>query len=198
MLEDDHTFHLVRPTDDLDEVKSKRGSMKDKAMTKAITEIYLTRLLSVKVSCPQPATGGRQRDTLAPSSRFPAPSHARSLSLSPFLLQGTLQQFVDDFFRSVLSSGSVVPPAVKYFFDFLDEQALRHDNVDEETLHIWKTNRLLLLLFTFDSSSFSFLAFLPVVFLFLFSQLKAPGKYKCNINNVCLNANYKNKPAALT
>ncbi|XP_075900009.1 plexin-B2-like [Nelusetta ayraudi] len=103
LLEDDHTFHLVRPTDDLDEVKSKRGSMKDKSMTKAITEIYLTRLLSVK---------------------------------------GTLQQFVDDFFRSVLSSGSVVPPAVKYFFDFLDEQALRHDNVDEETLHIWKTNSL--------------------------------------------------------
>ncbi|KAM6962226.1 plexin-B2a [Tautogolabrus adspersus] len=103
LLEDDNTFHLVRPTDDIDEVKSKRGSMKDKAMTKAITEIYLTRLLSVK---------------------------------------GTLQQFVDDFFRSVLCSGSVVPPAVKYFFDFLDEQALRHDNVDEETLHIWKTNSL--------------------------------------------------------
>lgn len=49
LLEDDNTFHLVRPADDLDEVKSKRGSMKDKAMTKAITEIYLTRLLSVKV-----------------------------------------------------------------------------------------------------------------------------------------------------
>ncbi|KAF7652927.1 hypothetical protein LDENG_00089670 [Lucifuga dentata] len=101
--DDDNTFHLVRPADEIDEVKSKRGSMKDKAMTKAITEIYLTRLLSVK---------------------------------------GTLQQFVDDFFRSVLGSSSVVPPAVKYFFDFLDEQALRHDNVDEETLHIWKTNSL--------------------------------------------------------
>uniref|UniRef100_UPI0037E9BEC6 plexin-B2-like n=1 Tax=Semicossyphus pulcher TaxID=241346 RepID=UPI0037E9BEC6 len=103
LLEDDNTFHLVRPADEIDEVKSKRGSMKDKAMTKAITEIYLTRLLSVK---------------------------------------GTLQQFVDDFFRSVLGSSSLVPPAVKYFFDFLDEQALRHDNVDEETLHIWKTNSL--------------------------------------------------------
>uniref|UniRef100_A0A667YXG2 Plexin b2a, tandem duplicate 1 n=1 Tax=Myripristis murdjan TaxID=586833 RepID=A0A667YXG2_9TELE len=103
LLEDDNTFHLVRPADEIDEVKSKRGSMKDKAMTKAITEIYLTRLLSVK---------------------------------------GTLQQFVDDFFRSVLCSSAVVPPAVKYFFDFLDEQALRHDNVEEETLHIWKTNSL--------------------------------------------------------
>lgn len=49
LLEEDNTFHLVRPADDIDEVKSKRGSMKDKAMTKAITEIYLTRLLSVKV-----------------------------------------------------------------------------------------------------------------------------------------------------
>ncbi|TDG96509.1 hypothetical protein EPR50_G00229430 [Perca flavescens] len=103
LLEDDNTFHLVRPADEIDEGKSKRGSMKDKSMTKAITEIYLTRLLSVK---------------------------------------GTLQQFVDDFFRSVLCASTAVPPAVKYFFDFLDEQALRHDNVDEETLHIWKTNSL--------------------------------------------------------
>uniref|UniRef100_A0A8C6U750 Plexin b2a n=1 Tax=Neogobius melanostomus TaxID=47308 RepID=A0A8C6U750_9GOBI len=103
LLEDDNTYHLVRQADEIDEGKSKRGSMKDKAMTKAITEIYLTRLLSVK---------------------------------------GTLQQFVDDFFRSVLCSSLVVPPAVKYFFDFLDEQAQRHDNVDEETLHIWKTNSL--------------------------------------------------------
>uniref|UniRef100_A0A671QGV6 Plexin-B2-like n=1 Tax=Sinocyclocheilus anshuiensis TaxID=1608454 RepID=A0A671QGV6_9TELE len=103
LLEDDKVFHLVRPADELEEVKSKRGSMKDKATTKAITEIYLTRLLSMK---------------------------------------GTLQQFVDDFFRSVLCSGNVVPPAVKYFFDFLDEQAEKHDNVDDETIHIWKTNSL--------------------------------------------------------
>ncbi|XP_043092553.1 plexin-B2-like [Puntigrus tetrazona] len=103
LLEDDKVFHLVRPADELEEVKSKRGSMKDKATTKAITEIYLTRLLSMK---------------------------------------GTLQQFVDDFFRSVLCSGTVVPPAVKYFFDFLDEQAQKHDNVDDETIHIWKTNSL--------------------------------------------------------
>ncbi|KAM7414940.1 hypothetical protein PAMA_019658 [Pampus argenteus] len=103
LLDDDKVFHLVRPADELDEIKSKRGSIKDKSMTKAITEIYLTRLLSVK---------------------------------------GTLQQFVDDFFRNVLCSGAVVPPAVKYFFDFLDEQALKHNNVDEETIHIWKTNSL--------------------------------------------------------
>uniref|UniRef100_A0A4W5JY06 Uncharacterized protein n=1 Tax=Hucho hucho TaxID=62062 RepID=A0A4W5JY06_9TELE len=50
LLEDDKVFHLVRPADELDEVKSKRGSLKAKATTKAIAEIYLTRLLSVKVS----------------------------------------------------------------------------------------------------------------------------------------------------
>lgn len=49
LLEDDKVFHLVRPADELDEVKSKRGSMKDKAPIKTITEIYLTRLLSMKV-----------------------------------------------------------------------------------------------------------------------------------------------------
>uniref|UniRef100_A0A669P209 Plexin B2 n=1 Tax=Phasianus colchicus TaxID=9054 RepID=A0A669P209_PHACC len=104
LLEDENkVWHLVRPVDEIDESKSKRGSVKEKERTKAITEIYLTRLLSVK---------------------------------------GTLQQFVDDFFHSVLNSNHVVPPAVKYFFDFLDEQAEKHDIKDEDTIHIWKTNSL--------------------------------------------------------
>uniref|UniRef100_A0A803TVH2 Plexin B2 n=1 Tax=Anolis carolinensis TaxID=28377 RepID=A0A803TVH2_ANOCA len=101
--EENKIWHLVRPVDEVDEGKSKRGSMKEKERTKAITEIYLTRLLSVK---------------------------------------GTLQQFVDNFFHSVLDSNHVVPPAVKYFFDFLDEQAEKHDIKDEDTIHIWKTNSL--------------------------------------------------------
>uniref|UniRef100_A0A8C3IBY4 Plexin B2 n=1 Tax=Chrysemys picta bellii TaxID=8478 RepID=A0A8C3IBY4_CHRPI len=104
LLEDENKiWHLVRPADEVDEGKSKRGSMKEKERTKAITEIYLTRLLSVK---------------------------------------GTLQQFVDNFFHSVLNSNHVVPPAVKYFFDFLDEQAEKHELKDEDTIHIWKTNSL--------------------------------------------------------
>ncbi|XP_060044822.1 plexin-B2 isoform X2 [Erinaceus europaeus] len=101
--EENRVWHLVRPTDEVDEGKSKRGSVKEKERTKAITEIYLTRLLSVK---------------------------------------GTLQQFVDNFFQSVLAPGHSVPPAVKYFFDFLDEQAEKHDIKDEDTIHIWKTNSL--------------------------------------------------------
>nr|XP_033815623.1 plexin-B2 isoform X2 [Geotrypetes seraphini]XP_033815624.1 plexin-B2 isoform X2 [Geotrypetes seraphini] len=104
LLEDENKiWHLARPADEVDEGKSKRGSMKEKERTKAITEIYLTRLLSVK---------------------------------------GTLQQFVDNFFQSVLTSTHVVPPAVKYFFDFLDEQAEKHDIKDDDTIHIWKTNSL--------------------------------------------------------
>lgn len=50
LLEDENkVWHLVRPVDEIDESKSKRGSVKEKERTKAITEIYLTRLLSVKV-----------------------------------------------------------------------------------------------------------------------------------------------------
>ncbi|XP_017513502.1 plexin-B2 isoform X1 [Manis javanica] len=101
--EENRVWHLVRPADEVDEGKSKRGSVKEKERTKAITELYLTRLLSVK---------------------------------------GTLQQFVDNFFQSVLAPGHAVPPAVKYFFDFLDEQAEKHDIKDEDTIHIWKTNSL--------------------------------------------------------
>lgn len=48
---------------------------------------------------------------------------------------------MDNFFQSVLAPGLAVPPAVKYFFDFLDEQAEKHDIKDEDTIHIWKTNR---------------------------------------------------------
>ncbi|XP_072327378.1 plexin-B2-like [Scyliorhinus torazame] len=103
LLEEDRRWHLVRPADEVDEGKSKRGSMKEKERTKAITEIYLTRLLSVK---------------------------------------GTLQQFVDNFFQNILGTNQIVPTAVKYYFDFLDEQARKNEINDEETIHIWKTNSL--------------------------------------------------------
>lgn len=57
-------------------------------------------------------------------------------------LQGTLQKFLDDLFQAVLSIPSEKPPlAVKYFFDFLEEQADKRGITDPDTLHIWKTNR---------------------------------------------------------
>uniref|UniRef100_UPI00358EDA3B plexin-B1-like isoform X3 n=1 Tax=Myxine glutinosa TaxID=7769 RepID=UPI00358EDA3B len=98
-------WHLVKASDDVDAVRKNRrsSSMRERDRTKAIPEIYLTRLLSMK---------------------------------------GILQKFVDDFFRVVLSTSLTVPHAVKYFFDFLDQQAEMNGINDSETIHIWKTNSL--------------------------------------------------------
>lgn len=61
----------------------------------------------------------------------------------PTPLQGTLQKFLDDLFKAILSIREDKPPlAVKYFFDFLEEQAEKRGISDPDTLHIWKTNRL--------------------------------------------------------
>lgn len=48
---------------------------------------------------------------------------------------------MDDLFQVTLSTGRSVPLAVKYFFDLLDEQAQQHGIADQDTVHIWKTNR---------------------------------------------------------
>uniref|UniRef100_A0A672MP91 Plexin-B1 n=1 Tax=Sinocyclocheilus grahami TaxID=75366 RepID=A0A672MP91_SINGR len=57
-------------------------------------------------------------------------------------MKGTLQKFVDDLFTVILSTSQPVPLAIKYFFDLLDDQAVRHGISDSETIHIWKTNSL--------------------------------------------------------
>lgn len=59
-------WHLVRPTDEVEEGKCKRGSVKEKERTKAITEIYLTRLLSVKVGLAGVWAAGPARPPCAP------------------------------------------------------------------------------------------------------------------------------------
>uniref|UniRef100_W5LCV1 Plexin D1 n=1 Tax=Astyanax mexicanus TaxID=7994 RepID=W5LCV1_ASTMX len=57
--------------------------------------------------------------------------------------KGTLQKFLDDLFQAILSIPQEKPPlAVKYFFDFLEEQADKRGITDPDTLHIWKTNSL--------------------------------------------------------
>lgn len=62
--------------------------------------------------------------------------------MPPSSLQGTLQKFLDDLFKAILSIREDRPPlAVKYFFDFLEEQAEKRGISDPDTLHIWKTNR---------------------------------------------------------
>lgn len=67
--------------------------------------------------------------------------HPNRASASFSSLQGTLQKFVDDLFQVILSTSRPVPLAVKYFFDLLDEQAQQHGISDQDTVHIWKTNR---------------------------------------------------------
>ena len=59
-------WHLVRPTDEVEEGKCQRGSVKEKERTKAITEIYLTRLLSVKVGLAGVWAAGPARPPRAP------------------------------------------------------------------------------------------------------------------------------------
>ncbi|XP_059489451.1 plexin-A2 isoform X1 [Neocloeon triangulifer] len=59
--------------------------------------------------------------------------------------KGTLQKFVDDLFETIFSTahrGSALPLAIKYMFDFLDDQALQHGISDAEVVHTWKSNSL--------------------------------------------------------
>ncbi|KAF5893119.1 plexin-A2-like, partial [Clarias magur] len=59
--------------------------------------------------------------------------------------KGTLQKFVDDLFETLFSTvnrGSALPLAIKYMFDFLDEQADRHSIHDPDVRHTWKSNCL--------------------------------------------------------
>ncbi|CAB1329990.1 unnamed protein product [Coregonus sp. 'balchen'] len=58
---------------------------------------------------------------------------------------GTLQKFVDDLFETLFSTvhrGSALPLAIKYMFDFLDEQADKHGIHDQDVRHTWKSNCL--------------------------------------------------------
>ncbi|XP_074605238.1 plexin A [Brevipalpus obovatus] len=59
--------------------------------------------------------------------------------------KGTLQKFVDDLFETIFSTahrGSALPLAIKYMFDFLDDQAINHGITDLEIVHTWKSNSL--------------------------------------------------------
>ncbi|XP_059150420.1 plexin-B-like isoform X2 [Physella acuta] len=56
--------------------------------------------------------------------------------------KGTLQKYVDDFFKNMLCATPYVPPVIKYLFDFLDSQADAHDITDYEVVHTWKCNSL--------------------------------------------------------
>lgn len=82
----------------------------------------------------------------APSSLPPnlgAPRAELCVNLCCLLPQGTLQKFVDDLFETIFSTahrGSALPLAIKYMFDFLDEQADKHGIHDPHVRHTWKSN----------------------------------------------------------
>ncbi|XP_076468728.1 plexin-A2-like isoform X2 [Babylonia areolata] len=88
----------------------------------------------------------RQHD-VEPSKECDRGSKMVSEIYLPRLLvtKGTLQQFVDDLFERIFSTahrGSALPLAIKYMFDFLDDQALLHNIQDPEVVHTWKSNSL--------------------------------------------------------
>lgn len=100
-------WHLVRQQ----ESEQREGERTNKM----VSEIYLTRLLSTKL---------------------------------------TLQKFVDDLFETIFSTahrGSALPLAIKYMFDFLDDQALQHGITDPEV----RTLQQLLLLRSASTMFFS-------------------------------------------
>uniref|UniRef100_A0A8C1BVP1 Plexin D1 n=1 Tax=Cyprinus carpio carpio TaxID=630221 RepID=A0A8C1BVP1_CYPCA len=87
-------------------------------------------------------------DELTESRRSHRHSHRKKVLPEIYLTRllstkGTLQKFLDDLFQAILSIPPEKPPlAVKYFFDFLEEQADKRGITDPDTLHIWKTNSL--------------------------------------------------------
>lgn len=87
-------------------------------------------------------------DELNENKRSHRQSHRKKVLPEIYLTRllstkGTLQKFLDDLFQAILSIPPDRPPlAVKYFFDFLEEQADKRGITDPDTLHIWKTNSL--------------------------------------------------------
>ena len=56
--------------------------------------------------------------------------------------KGTVQKFVDDFFNTILTANEALPSAVKWLFDLLDDAAAKHQILDPEVPHAWKSNSL--------------------------------------------------------
>ncbi|XP_068108861.1 plexin-D1 isoform X2 [Hyperolius riggenbachi] len=87
-------------------------------------------------------------DDLMESKKSHRQSHRKKVLPEIYLTRllstkGTLQKFLDDLFRAILTIREERPPlAIKYFFDFLEEQAEKRGISDPDTLHIWKTNSL--------------------------------------------------------
>lgn len=130
-------WHLVKNHEHADQREGDRGS-------KMVSEIYLTRLLATKVSfrCIFVNCLIMCHDNVSlPGTRSFLGHCVNTTCL--ITLQGTLQKFVDDLFETVFSTahrGSALPLAIKYMFDFLDEQADKRQITDPDVRHTWKSN----------------------------------------------------------
>ncbi|XP_065214455.1 plexin-A4-like [Planococcus citri] len=61
------------------------------------------------------------------------------------VVKNSLQSFVNDLLATILKKNNqkkCFPTAIKYMFDFLDDQALQHSITDPEVVHVWKNNSL--------------------------------------------------------
>lgn len=59
-------------------------------------------------------------------------------------IQMTLQGYINDLFNTIFKTESaehLFPFAIKYMFDFLDDQALHHGCHEPDIVHTWKSNR---------------------------------------------------------
>ena len=136
-------WHLVKNHDHGDQKEGERGS-------KMVSEIYLTRLLATKVQQNENIICSTAVLILSITEQYETTLAIKALNekktclnCTQLILQGTLQKFVDDLFETLFSTvcrGTALPLAIKYMFDFLDEQADRHGIHDMDVRHTWKSN----------------------------------------------------------
>ena len=55
--------------------------------------------------------------------------------------KGTIQQYVDDVFRTIFTVNERLPIAIKWLFDFFDQEAMKNSITDSDILAQWKSNR---------------------------------------------------------
>ncbi|XP_064473748.1 plexin-B-like isoform X2 [Ornithodoros turicata] len=56
--------------------------------------------------------------------------------------KGTVEKFVEDFLKTILTVNEALPPAIKWLFDLLDDAAHSFGITDPEVPHAWKSNCL--------------------------------------------------------
>ncbi|KAH7644557.1 plexin-b [Dermatophagoides farinae] len=58
--------------------------------------------------------------------------------------KGTIQQYVDDVFHTIFTVNERLPIAIKWLFDFFDQEAMKNSITDSDILAQWKSNSLIL------------------------------------------------------